>query len=139
VQTPVSWLCSFHPNLAPEEGSCHSLLNLIISAFVTKALTCWTGLGTLAVRSAYRRRGAGSLMVQWGVEKADEMGIESFVEASWYGSQVYRKHGFLYIDDVKPKRPPQWEGNTDWDLLESKYAFGIEWLWRPKKDSNLDI
>ena len=91
------------------------------------------GLGTLGVRSAYRRRGAASMMVQWGVEQADKMGVDTFVEASWDGGRVYRQFGFQYIDEFKLRRPPEREGDEEWDKLEKDYGLEIEWLCRPRR------
>ena len=56
------------------------------------AKTLW--LATRGVRPAYRRRGISAMMVQWGLDRAQEMGMEMFVEASWHWSQVYRRFGF---------------------------------------------
>ena len=71
-------------------------------------------------------------MVQWGVERAEEIGVEAFVEASWHGSQVYRRFGFQYVDEFRSKRPPEKEGDVKWDELEKTNPFEGEWLWRPR-------
>ncbi|OTB01477.1 hypothetical protein M426DRAFT_266209 [Hypoxylon sp. CI-4A] len=46
------------------------------------------------VHSAHRRRGAASLMLEWGTRKADELGLEAFVESTEMGRKAYEKHGF---------------------------------------------
>ncbi|KAE9372024.1 acyl-CoA N-acyltransferase [Stipitochalara longipes BDJ] len=47
------------------------------------------------VHPGWQGKGAGKLLVQWGVEKADEMGLKSFVEASPSGRPLYEKFGFV--------------------------------------------
>lgn len=87
----------------------------------------------MGVRPTHRRRGAASLMMQWGVSRADEMDLDMFVEASWYGSQVYRRFGFEYVDEFKLKRPKRREGDGEWDELERRHPFEGEWLERRKE------
>ncbi|KAI0007273.1 hypothetical protein F4779DRAFT_592571 [Xylariaceae sp. FL0662B] len=52
------------------------------------------------VHSAHRRRGAASLMLKWGTEKADKLGLEAFVESAETSRSTYEKHGFYVIDDL---------------------------------------
>lgn len=33
--------------------------------------------------------------MEWGVQKADQMGVDTFVEASSLGRHLYEKYGFL--------------------------------------------
>jgi N-acetylglutamate synthase-like GNAT family acetyltransferase len=47
----------------------------------------------------YRGRGAGKLLMEWGVNKADEIGVESFVEASELGMHLYKQFGFLTVSE----------------------------------------
>lgn len=42
----------------------------------------------------YQKRGAGKLLVGWGVEEADRRGVGSWVEASTFGKGLYEKFGF---------------------------------------------
>lgn len=48
----------------------------------------------------HQRKGVGSLLVNWGVQKADELGIECFVEATDPGSMLYQKFGFTNLMKV---------------------------------------
>ncbi|KAI4858488.1 hypothetical protein F4820DRAFT_442376 [Hypoxylon rubiginosum] len=52
------------------------------------------------VHSAHRNRGAASLMLKWGTVKADELGLEAFVESTDIARRTYEKHGFYVIDDL---------------------------------------
>ncbi|KAF2108657.1 acyl-CoA N-acyltransferase [Lophiotrema nucula] len=51
-------------------------------------------LETLITHPLHQRRGAGALLVNWGCEKADEKGVECFVEASPMGRPLYERYGF---------------------------------------------
>lgn len=46
------------------------------------------------VHSAHRNRGVASLMLKWGTRKADDLGLEAFVESTEIGRKAYEKHGF---------------------------------------------
>lgn len=38
--------------------------------------------------------------MEWGVKKADEMAVDSFIEASSDGKSLYETFGFLHFDTV---------------------------------------
>ncbi|KAI8665390.1 hypothetical protein LRP88_04101 [Fusarium phalaenopsidis] len=52
-------------------------------------------LDTLVTHPEYQRRGAGSMLMKWGCDLADENGAELYVDASKDGSFLYRKFGFI--------------------------------------------
>jgi len=45
-------------------------------------LTHWLAIEDTSVRQDHQRKGVGSLMLEWGMKKADELGIEGYVEAT---------------------------------------------------------
>jgi GNAT superfamily N-acetyltransferase len=49
------------------------------------------------VHPDYRRRGVGALMMSWGVEKADEMKVEAFLESTPIGRNLYENFGFVVV------------------------------------------
>lgn len=51
-------------------------------------------LGTLTTHPDHHRRGAGGMLVRWGNERADELGLESYLEGSRDGRGLYQKCGF---------------------------------------------
>lgn len=51
-------------------------------------------LDTLVTLPQHERRGAGSMLVRWGTERADEAGVEAYLEASPMGAPMYARHGF---------------------------------------------
>lgn len=79
-----------------------------------------------------RRRGAASLSLQWGIDKADEMGVRSFIEATIEGAQLYERFGFVtkQIMDVKREGMDQ---DAEWKILAREYPLRYRWMEREKK------
>ncbi|RDW67265.1 GNAT family N-acetyltransferase [Aspergillus mulundensis] len=57
-------------------------------------------LDTLVTHPAYHRRGAGSMLLQWGCELADRDGVALYVDASKAGARLYERFGF--VDESLP-------------------------------------
>lgn len=57
-------------------------------------------LKNLFTHSENRSRGVGSMCVEWGVRKADELGLETYVESSAMARRLYESHGFVHVDTV---------------------------------------
>ena len=51
-------------------------------------------LSLLATHPKHEGRGAGSMLINWALPKADEMGVRCYVDASAIGYPVYKKRGF---------------------------------------------
>jgi GNAT superfamily N-acetyltransferase len=51
-------------------------------------------LSILAVHPEHQRRGLGSMQLEYGLKKADEMGLRAYLESSPKGKGLYRKWGF---------------------------------------------
>ncbi|RFU33366.1 hypothetical protein B7463_g2944, partial [Scytalidium lignicola] len=60
-------------------------LHYLISAFVTLHI---------------KKRGVGKMLVKYGITKADEMGVKSYVEASPLGRRLYKFCGFELVEKV---------------------------------------
>jgi len=58
-------------------------------------------LDTLVTLPEHERRGAGSMLVRWGCDRADEAGVEAYLEASPMGAPMYAKHGFIAVKEVE--------------------------------------
>ncbi|PWY80750.1 acyl-CoA N-acyltransferase, partial [Aspergillus sclerotioniger CBS 115572] len=54
-------------------------------------------LNILGTHPSYRRRGVASEMIKWGIDRADEEGIEAFVISAPMARPVYLKHGFELV------------------------------------------
>lgn len=57
-------------------------------------------LDTLVTLPQHERRGAGSLLVRWGCEKADEVNAQAYLDASPIGAPLYARHGFVALPEV---------------------------------------
>ncbi|KAK3115525.1 hypothetical protein LTR53_005020 [Teratosphaeriaceae sp. CCFEE 6253] len=55
----------------------------------------------LAVAQEWRRKGVASMIVQWGVQKCEQLGAVAYLEASEAGRFVYEKCGFEVVDTVQ--------------------------------------
>jgi predicted N-acetyltransferase YhbS len=58
-------------------------------------------LDTLATLPQHERRGAGSMLVRWGCDKADEQGVQAYLEASPMGAPMYARHGFVAMEGIE--------------------------------------
>jgi GNAT superfamily N-acetyltransferase len=56
----------------------------------------------------YQRRGAGTKLVKWGVDRADEMGVEAFLEATRFGRHMYEQNGFRVMEHFIFPVPEKW-------------------------------
>ncbi|TRX98937.1 hypothetical protein FHL15_000279 [Xylaria flabelliformis] len=71
-------------------------------------------LNACFVHPDHRGRGAGRMLVQWGVDKADSLGIEMLTEATDEGKPLYAKYDFVllntfYLRSEVPNPSPQWK------------------------------
>lgn len=51
------------------------------------------------------KQGAASMLVRWGVERADDLHIPCYVESTPAARNVYAKYGFREIDQLKIEAP----------------------------------
>ena len=65
----------------------------------------------------YQRQGAGSMLLQYGCDRADEQGCEAFLEAAPEALRLYHKFGFETAAQMKTwiqhERFPQGEVYTE--------------------------
>jgi len=71
-------------------------------------------LDTLSAFPEYQRRGAGALVVKWGAEKADEMGIELYLTSTMMTKPLYEKMGFTLVKEMLFDRVPWGGEGMDW-------------------------
>ena len=81
-------------------------------------------LDLLAVDPAHQRQGVAGALVKWGIDKADQLGLEIGVEASEAGQPVYEKRDFVLAKKTEIVVPPKWQ-----DRGGQKFA----WLVRPRQ------
>lgn len=51
----------------------------------------------VAVSPKYQGQGAGSQILRWGTEKADQQGVEAYLDASPDAVKLYERHGFREV------------------------------------------
>ncbi|KAI9647890.1 hypothetical protein NHQ30_004278 [Ciborinia camelliae] len=77
-----------------------------------------------------RCRGYGSMVMQWGMERAEKMGLEVIVEASAMGYPLYKKFGLRAIEKIAVDMRVDNPSNT-WRRLESDLGpVLIWWMWK---------
>ncbi|KAI0410705.1 hypothetical protein F5X98DRAFT_381504 [Xylaria grammica] len=86
-------------------------------------------LEQLVVHPDHREKGVGTLLVKWGNEKADELGLESCVESVPFAVPIYERLGYGNVDSLNPdvaiQNPsPKWREYEADDLR-------LFLLWRP--------
>jgi GNAT superfamily N-acetyltransferase len=70
--------------------------------------TCWSGCSTVAdlhmlhTNPKQQGRGAGSMLLKWGTQKADQLGLPVYLESSPDAHGFYKKYGFadVYIMEL---------------------------------------
>ena len=80
-----------------------------------------------------QRHGLGKLLVDWGLKKTDELGVESFIEATGPGKFLYEKCGYKTIKTVEVDMTAVTTNkNDEWRRLEqAKLPIGYTAMWRP--------
>lgn len=69
-------------------------------------------LNLLCVHQDFQRRGAGTTLVKWGMDLADEMKLPIHIEASAAGFGLYSKLGFRQVEIAVVKKE-EWDGDHD--------------------------
>lgn len=71
--------------------------------------------------------------MEWGVQKAEELGLEMWLEASPYGKRLYEQQGFTSVM-VTDLSPPQEPPNQEWAEIKGELGEMIEVvMWRPRE------
>lgn len=69
--------------------------------------------------------------MNWGMKKADEMGLEFFLDSTPHGRPLYEAYGFIYIEEnlIKPEMD---NPDEKWKEIQDKVGPCTLWLmWRP--------
>ena len=59
------------------------------------------------------------MFTEWGTKKADEMGLETWVDSTPLGEGLYKKHGFVNIRE-KDLQPRMENPSEDWKQMEAE-------------------
>lgn len=94
-------------------------------------------------RPEYRHRGVGHLFMKWGLEQADALGLETWLDASEYGAPLYERHGFRRIllntlaprpaDALSEKEREEW-AECEREILPISATV----MWRPPYGEYVD-
>lgn len=81
-----------------------------------KAKSYWY-LKLLCISPNHQRKGLGTKLLRWGVDKAEEQGIDAYLESSPMGKRAYLKAGFrvLGMDRVEAKNAKR--GYVEWPYM----------------------
>ncbi|KAF2648406.1 hypothetical protein K491DRAFT_612804, partial [Lophiostoma macrostomum CBS 122681] len=83
------------------------------------------------VHPSYRNRGIGRTLAAWGVEKADDMRVESFLEATDMGRELYQKLGFVVVS-IEEADASRQGLDEEWEELRRKFLpYHWHCMWRP--------
>lgn len=81
---------SFEEFVGSKTHACQPFLHMPLYAGLTLA-----DLHLLITHPSHRKRGVGGMLVKWGCDKADALGIIAACTASTDGEAVYKKNGFV--------------------------------------------
>ena len=85
----------------------------------------------LATHPSYRRKGAAKMLIEWGIQLADNLCIEVSVLAVPFGVPLYKSMGFVQLEKIDPEVPES-NPSDEWKKLQmlDKHLF---WMWRSVK------
>ncbi|KAG4432033.1 hypothetical protein IFR05_012472 [Cadophora sp. M221] len=85
----------------------------------TKGGVCCV-LDMMSTHPDHHRRGAGKMLVQWGCDIADKMGVEAFIEGTFIARRLYESCGFVATptDWIFVDVPEKWKHKS-----QIKYYF----------------
>lgn len=71
-------------------------------------------LNSFATHPDHHRRGAGTLLLNWGLKKADDEGVPTYLDATSIARPLYEKRGFKVIKATEWDRVPWGGQGKDW-------------------------
>lgn len=83
-------------------------------------------LDSLATHPDHQRRGCGSILLKWGIEKADTLGLPMYLTTSTAGRPIYERNGFELVRDFVWDRRPWGGDGLDWHGAMVRKAKGGE-------------
>ncbi|KAJ8130094.1 hypothetical protein O1611_g3534 [Lasiodiplodia mahajangana] len=94
-------------------------------------LSANTDLFIIYTSPTYRRRGVGQQFMSWGMKKADEMGVEMFLDSTPMGRALYERNGFVTVKDniIVPQTDKPDEAWNELEKNTGPVPFYL--MWRP--------
>ena len=98
-------------------GSDHEMANHFFGELIRRHANHMEGrkhwyLEIIATKPEYQRKGAAGKLLRWGIERADEEGTETYLEASPDGKPIYEHFGFLEVDRLVVELKEEMLGNS---------------------------
>ncbi|KAM3071211.1 hypothetical protein ACMFMF_007682 [Clarireedia jacksonii] len=80
----------------------------------------------------FRRMGLADMILDWGINKAKDMGVEMWLDATVYGVPLYKKHGFVVVNENSLSPEATGEVSEEWKKIDKELSPMIMWqMWRP--------
>lgn len=92
-----------------------------------------TELDMMFTRPNQRRKGYGSMLMKWGMDIANEMGVEVVVEATAQGLHLYKRFGLRTVEKLCIDTVVDNPSNL-WKKMEKEVGIDdlmIWWMWKP--------
>ncbi|GAP90615.1 putative GNAT family acetyltransferase [Rosellinia necatrix] len=86
-------------------------------------------LEQLAVAQEHRRRGVATLLMNWGKQKADKLGVESCIESVPSAVPAYLSLGYGDVDDLRPDVAVENPSEIYQEFV--KQDLRVVLMWRP--------
>ncbi|KAJ4292057.1 hypothetical protein N0V90_009956 [Kalmusia sp. IMI 367209] len=89
-------------------------------------------LNWMAVLPTYRRQGIGSLLMKIGTLRADDLGLECWMEASSMGKPLYENHGFRSLFKMQFDMEKNYASDVWRKCVHELTPTPVYPMWRPK-------
>lgn len=88
-------------------------------------------LNILFTHPDHRRKGAGDLAMEWGLKKADELGLEMWLDASPLGLPLYKRHGLITVHETVFEFETE-NPCDEWNRVKEEFGHVVSaHMWRP--------
>ncbi|KAF2278075.1 acetyltransferas-like protein [Westerdykella ornata] len=91
-------------------------------------------LNIIFTHPSYRGQGVGAMLLRWGMDKADELDVEFWLDATPMGKPFYEKYGFELVQK-NPLVPKTETPDDKWRKLEAEIGEIIFWTMKRRRKS----
>ncbi|KAI4610175.1 hypothetical protein J4E83_008401 [Alternaria metachromatica] len=119
------------PGFLPPELRLEALGSLLgplraAQASIMGTSTPYFMLNSLATHPDHQGRGAAKMMLDWGMQKADEEGLITYLDSTMTGRPVYERRGFALVKTLEWDRVPWGGEGKDWHGCMARPAKSVE-------------
>ncbi|EPE32537.1 Amidase signature (AS) enzyme [Glarea lozoyensis ATCC 20868] len=83
----------------------------------------------------FQRRGAATILLEWGLSRAEKENVPVYLESTLSAASIYRRHGFIVVDGLALPLPTKENSTTPefyqelcmlrtWDAVEDELGLG---------------